>query len=104
MTLALTSFYFFCDFFPFCDVVWCACPPKDLALVLTSFERTVKTVKKLAEKLSPLQLEPVSKSDGISSKFGEICQEFVTKHSFLTFLRSKFCTTFDQICLVLTYR
>jgi hypothetical protein len=50
--------------------------------VLTSFEKTVKTVKKLAEKLSPLQLEPVSKSDGISSKFGEICQEFVAEHSF----------------------
>jgi hypothetical protein len=39
------QFLFFCDFFPFCDVVWCDCPPKDLALVLTSFEKTVKTVK-----------------------------------------------------------
>jgi hypothetical protein len=53
--------------------------------VLTSFEKTVKTVKKLAEKLPPHQLETVSKSDGISSKFGEICQEFVTEHSYETF-------------------
>ncbi len=31
---------------------------------------------------NPLQLETVSKCDGISSKFGEICQEFVTERSF----------------------
>jgi hypothetical protein len=77
------QFLFFCDFFQFCDVVCGDCPQKDSALVLTSFVKTVKTVKNWQKNSPPaLQLETVSKSDGIASKFGEICQEFVTEHSF----------------------
>jgi hypothetical protein len=65
----------------FCDVVWWLCP-KRFSGSADKFWENCQNSKKLAEKLSPLQLEPVSKSDGISSKFGEICQEFVAEHSF----------------------
>lgn len=75
--------FYFCDFFPFCDVVLRWLSPKRFSVSADKFWETCQNSEKLAEKLPPPpKLETVSKSDGISSKFGEICHEFVTEHSF----------------------
>jgi hypothetical protein len=71
----------FCDFFQFCDVVWWLSPER-FSFSADKFWENCQNSKKTGRKTPPLQLETVSKCDGISSKFGEICQEFVTERSF----------------------